>query len=393
VASCCLAAARASAADASDVEADFDLFYLSVNVERYDEAIEYGRAYLAAHPENDAFAIDLADAELSAKKLDDARDILIKRLAYVAEHPASAGLFFDLARAYLAADRIGDARALVVTQRAYLEGHKDAAQIWLDVSLKDAAAANWRDAYDDLGAYLRYFPGDDNARQARAAYLSAEWNGPRLQSYGYGLYEGRFSDGFFGADTQYVLARGVVQPYLANHIVADVRTGAPGSPQTFSDNAVIFSTGLRAKLNPYAFLFAEGGAAVGTRGNGTVTDLRYGLYYSQRWGSQAYTEVDVNAATYTRYGNNFITYTSAYTMWGGFLGSKLIRPIVGVNVGLDEKSVYGNNFAESFGGIQIGNDALSVRLVDAAGLYIQRSGPAQRPYSTFRALIVFGVSQ
>lgn len=389
----CLSVARASATETPETNADFDLFYLSVNVDRYDEAVEYGRRYLRAHPENDAFAIDLADAALSANKLDEARDILMQRQAYVAAHPASASLFFDLAYAYLAVNRVNDARALVVTQSTYLKDHADSAAIWLDIATKDAVAANWRDAYNDVGSYLQYFPDDQNARQARANYLSAEWNGPRFQSYGYGLYEGRFADGFFGADTQYMLATGVIQPYLANHIVNDVRTGAPGSPQTFSDNAAIFSTGLRAKLSPYAFLFVEGGIAVGTRGNGTVSDLRWGVYYSQRWGSQAYTEVDTNAAMYSRYGNNFIGYTSVYSVWGGIFGSKIVRPIVGLNLGLDEKSIFGNNFAESFGGLQIGNDTLSLRLVDVAGTYIQRSGPPQRPYSTFRALVVFGVSQ
>jgi len=383
----------AAAADVAQVDPDFDLFYLSVNVERFDDAIVYGRRYFAAHPENDAFAVDLADALLSAGKLDEARDIVVTRQAYIAAHPASAVIYFDLAKAYLAVGRVSDARALIATQSAYLKEHPDAATIWLDLAAKDAVAARWRDAYDDVSAYLQYYPDDANARAQRAQYLSAEWNGPRFQADGYGIYEGRFSDGFFGADTQYMLATGVIQPYVANHIVADVRSGAPGTPQTFSDNAVIFSTGLRARLSPYAFLFVEGGVAVGTRGNGTISDLRYGFYYSQRWGSQAYTEVDLTWATYSRYNSNFITFQSAYHVWGGVFGNKFIRPIVGVNVGFDEKNIFGNSFAESFGGMQIGSDTLSLRLVDVAGLYIQRSTLSAPPYSTFRATVIFSVSQ
>jgi hypothetical protein len=385
--------AAASTAAVAQVDPDFDLFYLSVTVERYDDAIEYGRRYLAAHPENDAFAFDLADALIAAGKPDEARDAVFPRQAYVAAHPTSSATFFDLARAYLALRRVSDARAIVVTQSAYMKAHPETAAIWLDLATQDASAARWRDAYDDVNAYLQYYPNDADARTQRASYLSAQWNGPRLQSYGYGLYEGRFSDGFFGADTQYMLARGVIQPYVANHIVADVRSGAPGTPQTFSDNAVIFNGGLRAKLSPYAFLFVEGGGAVGTRGNGTITDFRWGMYYSQRWGTQAYTEVDLTAATYSRYNNNFISFLSAYHVWGDLWHSKIVRPLVGINAGIDEKNIFGNSFAESYGGLQIGTDQLSLRLVDVAGMYIQRSTFKAPPYSTFRAVVVFGVSQ
>src|SRR5215469_11426442 len=152
------------AADIAQVDPDFDQFYLSVTVERYDDAIVYGRRYLAANPHNDAFAFDLADALIAARKLDEARDIIVPRQAYVEAHPASAVTFLDLAKAYLGEQRVGDARGLVAMQGAYFKQHPDAALIWLDLAAKDAASARWRDAYDDVNAYLQYNPKDSAAR-------------------------------------------------------------------------------------------------------------------------------------------------------------------------------------------------------------------------------------
>jgi tetratricopeptide (TPR) repeat protein len=410
---------------AGDSDATSALFYLDVNEQRYDDALPYGERYLAAHPDDEAFAIDLAYAYVSAKRLEQAAEIADARAAYIREHAASTGilaaLFYgfvdaklstdavkygrlylslkpdddafamDLAYAELGLDQVDDVRALITARSTYLRAHPEFASIWLDISYKDEAAKHYGDAIADVDAYLQYHPTDASAKSQRAAFYSEMFNGPRFQSYGYSQYESRFSDGFFGVDTQYVLARGVIQPYIANHIIDDVTSGAPGTPQIYSDNAVIFDGGLRARVSPYAYFFAESGVGIGTRGQGTIPDLRYGFLFSQRWGRQAITEIDTSAAVYSRYQNNFISYFTAYHEYGW----KRIRPIFGLNGGFDEKSIFGNNFVEGFEGIAVGTDALSVRLLQVEGAYLTRGLPipANGRYSTFRALLVWGITK
>jgi hypothetical protein len=329
------------------------LFYAFNERKAVSEAVAYGERYLELRPGDDGFAMDLAYAELGF-------------------------------------GNVAGARKIVASRGAYLRDHPDAASIWLDFSYKDAETKHDRAAIADVDAYLRYKPGDAAAKTQRAQYVDALWSGPRFQSYGYGQYEGRFSDGFFGLDSQYMLAPGIVQPYVANHILSDLASGAPGTPQIFSDNAVLFDAGVHVRVSPYASFFGEGGVGVGTRGQGTISDLRYGFAYSQRWGNGSTTEIDASAVVYSRYNNNFISY---FTVLHQF-GTRGVRPIAGIDAALDGKSVFGNNFVDGFAGVQLGTDAVALRLVTVNGLYLTRGLPApQTGYSTFRATLVFGLSK
>lgn len=403
-------------------------FYQAQHDKRYAEAISYGKRYLASDPNNDAFAVDLGYAYIANGNPDEAAAIADRRSAYLRSHPDAAqllaALFYayqtlhrldealsfgerylainpnddkfamDVAYADLTLGRVDRARAIVLPRQAYLLAHPGAASIWMDISYKDGDRKDYRRAISDVDAYLAFRPNDAPARYQRSLYQYNLWGGPRLAVYGYGQYEGRFADTFYGTDLTYTLApAAVVQPYAALHLVGDTRSGAPGSPQIYSDNSLAADLGLRTQLGKNANAFVEGGVGIGLRGQGTITDLRYGLNYYQAWGTiakQPETEAGVTGAFYSRYNDNFIVY---YNMLHR-LGGKGIRPFVGINGGLDSQRVFGNNYVEAQFGVEVGSPALTLRLMQVQGAYLTRGAKIpQTSYSTFRGMLVFGVAQ
>jgi|GEM_PF-5181381 tetratricopeptide (TPR) repeat protein len=336
--------------------ADDELFYTYVKQKRYADAIDPGMRYLEAHPENDDFACDLAYALLDLGRTDDARKLL---------------------RAHA----------------AYLRAHPDRASVWLDLSYKDADAKRYHDAIDDVDAYLAIKPNDVAAKAQRTAYGQAAWGGPRYTSYGYTQYEGRFSDTLVGIDQTYALApQSAVQPYVATHLSEDTRSGAPGASQIFNDNALIADAGLRSKFGSYLLGFIEGGVGIGLRGQGTISDLRYGLEYSRQFAAAplASTTVNVSAVMYSRYAGNGIMY---YNVMHDFAGHRL-RPVVGINGGIDTHGVFGNNFAEAEGGVDVGTSAFTLRVLGVRGYYFQRgSALTAPPYSTLRVQMIFSAGK
>jgi hypothetical protein len=404
------------------------LFYAAVAAGQYDRALPLGRAYLDAHPGDDAFAVDLAYAEIAGGRLDAAAAIAQGRAAYFRGNSKAAGLLaalfyafakqnqpalavkygeeylalrpddnafaMDLAYAQLNLGNLAVARDIAATRPAYLRANPKAALIWMDISYREAAAKQYRAAVADADAYLALAPNDATAKAQRTAYVRDIWGGPRYQAFGYSQYEQRFDDVFFGLDQTYALApAGRVQPYAALYLTEDLRSGPPGSPQIYSDNALIADVGLRSHLGRYVTAFAEGGAGMGLRGQGTISDLRYGLRYFEQWGArpQPYTSVNASAAFYSRYAGNDIGY---YTVLHDF-GGKRIRPVIGINGGLDSHNVFGNNYLEGVAGFQTGTDALSFRLLQVEGTYLTRGlvGIPKAQYSSLRASIFFGIAK
>jgi hypothetical protein len=298
---------------------DGDRFYQLVQQQRYAEAIPIGERYLSTHPDNDAFAVDLAYALLDVGRAKEARRILTGRDKYFRDHP-------------------------------------QAASIWRDID-------------------------------------AAEWKGPRFESYSSTQFEGRFGDQFFNVDQTYALAPpGIVQPYVAMHLAEDLRSGAPGSPQIFSDNALVIDAGVRRRLGPDLVSFIEGGAGIGLRGQGTIGDVRYGLAYSRQWASAPLpsTTVNLSAAIYSRYAGNGITYYNVLHSFGG----RYFRPIAVLNGGFDSHNVFGNRFVEAEAGIETGNSKLSLRVLGVRGYYLSHAaGTASAPYTTLRVQMVFGASK
>jgi outer membrane protein assembly factor BamD (BamD/ComL family) len=421
-------AALTPAPGASAAQADLGgPFYAAVAAKQYDRALEYGTAYAAAHPQNDAFAIDLAFADISAGKLDDAATIAHARAAYIAANEKAAALLaalfyayankkepaiavvygeqylalrpnddafaMDLAYGELKLGNIAQARTIASQRPAYLHANAKAAAIWMEISYAQADTKNYKPAIADVDSYLTFDPSSSSAKAQRAAYEYDLWGGPRYQAYGYAQYEGRFDDVFFGLNQTYALAPGKVQPYLTVIFTDDLKSGPPGSPQIYSDNALIADAGLRTHFGPYVTAFVDGGAGIGLRGQGTISDFRYGLNYYQQWGvrDKPYTSVNASAAFYSRYGGNDIAY---YTVLHDF-GGKSIRPLIGINGGLDSHNVFGNNYIEGVAGFQTGTNALTFRLVQAEGTYLTRGlDPAPKAgYSTIRGTLFFGIAK
>jgi thioredoxin-like negative regulator of GroEL len=404
------------------------LFYAAVKAGKYDQAVALGRQYLAVNPSNDAFAIDLAYAEISAKWPAAAAEIAQSRMEYIRANPKAASLLaalfyaynagrtvdsavgfgdqylalrpddnafaIDLAYADLNLGRTAAARTIASPRAAYLQANPAKAKIWMAIAYKDADAKQYRLAVADADTYLALEPTDVAARAQRTAFVNAIWGGPRYQNFGYAQYESRFQDTFFGVDQTYALAPAArVQPYAALYLTEDLRSGPPGSPQIYSDNALIADLGLRSHFGPYVVGFLEAGAGIGLRGQGTITDLRYGARYFQQWGArtQPYTTVNASAAFYSRYGGNFIGYYTTIHDFGG----KTIRPVIGINGGLDSHNVFGNNYIEGLAGFQTGTNALSFRLVQVEGTYLTRGlNPAPKAaYSGIRASVFFGLAK
>ncbi|MBV8490683.1 MAG: hypothetical protein JO199_09155, partial [Candidatus Eremiobacteraeota bacterium] len=292
--------------------------------------------------------------------------------------------------AYLQTGNVGAAKAIASSHAAYFRTNPQAASLWMNVSYKEAERKDYRAAIADVDEYLAFVPGDATAQSQRKHYSYQIWGGPRYQNFGYALYESRFDDVFFGMDQTYALAPAkAVQPYAVMRLTEDLRSGPPGSPQIFNDDALITGVGLRARIGRYVGAYAETGVGIGLRGQGTISDLRYGATYYEQWGARPspYTSVNASAAFYSRYAGNFISY---YTVLHDF-GGKTVRPLIGINGGLDSHSVFGNNYIEGIAGVQTGTNALSLRVLQVEGAYLTRGLPAPKThYSSLRATLSFG---
>ncbi|HVA34030.1 MAG TPA: tetratricopeptide repeat protein, partial [Candidatus Baltobacteraceae bacterium] len=123
------------------------LFYRSIALKKYAQAIDAGRGYLLANPGDDAFAIDLASAYIAAGRFNDARDLLQKR-------------------------------------QAYLRAHPQAVSVWMDLAYRESDARWYVRAIDDIDQYLAYRPGDAQAQGQRALDVAAITPQPDTLFYG-----------------------------------------------------------------------------------------------------------------------------------------------------------------------------------------------------------------
>jgi len=312
---------------------------------------------------------------------------------YLALHPDEDAFAMDLTYAELKEGNLAEARAIVATRESYLRAHPAAAKVWLDFSYRDADAKRYAEAIADVDTYLSIQPDDSEARAQRAAYAGDRSGGPRQSMFGYTYYDSRFDDTFLGVDQTYALSSHQrVQLYIAGHLGEDMRSGAPGTPQIYSDDALITDLGVRGSLTPNITAFAEAGFGIGLRGQGTITDARYGVLFGHQWGGLPHdmTTVDASVAVYSRYAGNTIAYYNVLHVFPG----RHVRPLLGLNGGLDSHSVFGNNFVEGIYGLQAGNSSVSYRLVGVEGEYLTRGTIRVQPaYSGLRAMLVFGVSK
>lgn len=329
----------------------------------------------------------------------------------------------DRAYAAIANHQYDVARPLI---ESYLQTHPDDAQAWHQLAYTDEALKDYTAALTALERYLTLAPSDERAKleraydlqdagqpaaataqfaalrtspdQAVADQATREWQARQVtrqswELFGYDLNESRFADNFYGFDLRKTFTATPIQPYAVLHVVGDTRSSGPGqNAQIFSDNAAVVDAGLRAHVAPGTYLFAEGGVGIGTRGEGTISDLRYGLASSQQWGRfPSGLSLDASLAYYSRYAGNTIGYINvlkAVQLHGP------VSFVFGIEGALDAQRLYYNNYINEVGGLQFGTPWVKVRIEGYAGQYLARGSnqPANTTYSSFRPEILFGTS-
>jgi hypothetical protein len=177
------------------------------------------------------------------------------------------------------------------------------------------------------------------------------------------------------------------------HFSDDAKSSSIPATTILNDNVVILSAGLRTAIAPNTYAFAEGGEAQSLLTGHLETDLRAGLLFSDRLGAGGFksqTQIDASLVHYSRYVDNISYANVAHDF---YIGSKVVRGVVGLNVALDTSRYFYNNAAETFGGLQVRRGTITFRLVGVVGTYLGRGiDPPERWYSSIRPILLVGYS-
>jgi hypothetical protein len=322
----------ATAAPAADGDyATRQAFYAALNDKNYTQALAAGYTYLAAHPTDDAFALDVAYAELAAGK----RDAAVARLTNLASSTNTA--VAQAASKQLAAlSSGGNAHPAAGSpwDRGYVYGYGD-------------YESRFADIFSGINARYDFTKG--GVRPYAALNLT---------------YDTRSG------------APGASQIFNDDAAVFSAGLRAP------------------LGKNEYGYLFALGGWSVGLRGQPDYGDVRYGIAYSRDYGTllapKPHTQVNFSAAVYSRYQGNAIGYLQG-SHDARIAGA--LRGIAGFTYAADSHRLYYNNFAEGYAGLIVPvSDQINLRFTGVQGTYLPRGidRPAPASYSGYRALLVFG---
>jgi hypothetical protein len=244
------------------------------------------------------------------------------------------------------------------------------------------AAGDTAQAHAALVA-LSTSPSADIAAAAKAQLAAGSASGgrpTRFDAFGYAFNDSRFHDTFYGLDLRYALATTRIEPYVAFHLSNDAK--ASSLPASEILNA------------PIVYAFVEGGEAQSLLTGHAETDLRYGLLLSTRLGAGGYkpqTQIDASLVHYSRYVNTIFYADVAHDF---YIGSKVVRGLVGTNLALDTSRAFYNNAVEGFAGLQVRKGLFTFRLEATGGTYLGRGIdlPAQRTYTSLRPEVLFGYS-
>ena len=426
-------------------------FYADVRAKRLDAAVAEGALVLKRDPADDAFALDYAYALLADHRSDAAtallgrlKDSRIATVRAAAQRqlaaqapppqpvlppvaPASPPPFTDayelLAGGDLAASRTAFLAALVE--------HPDDSAAWRQVSYIDFILKDRPGQIAALDKYIALVPDDDKAKLERAYALLGEGNTARgtaelaalthssdpdvataakaqlaagtgsggkpvrFDAFGYGLQESRFHDTFYGLDAHYYLANTAVQPYVAFHFTNDAKASSVPANEILNDNVAIVSLGLRTKITPIMYAFVEGGDAQSLLTGNTETDLRYGVLLSTKLGAGGFksqTQIDASLTHYSRYVNTIMYADVTHNF---YIGSNLIRGLVGADLAEDTSRAFYNNSLDALAGLQAHRGGLfTYRVFADVGTYLPRGSglPVQRTYSSINLEVLFGYS-
>ncbi len=443
-----MAAPPARAASAVDQRAQF---YTDVRDKRYDAAIAIGAEYRRRHPGDDRFGLDYAYALLAAHRTADAgvvlhhlehsangevRDAARRQLAAQAgpalppaavsvTPPAATPSPFTSAYELLAG---GDFNASHDAFVSALATHPSDAAAWRQLSYIDVALKDRPGQIDALRHELALQPHDDRAKLELAYAQLAQGDRtdadaalqqlttstspdiaegarrqlavgtgtgapPRVNVFGYAENDSRFHDTFYGVDGRYTLVPTRIEPYIGLHFSDDAKASSLPATTILNDNAVVLSLGVRTQIAPHTYAFAEGGEAQALLTGHVETDLRVGVLFSDRLGAGGFksqTQIDASLVHYSRYVNNIVYANVAHDF---FIGSKVVRGVVGVNIALDTSRAFYNNAVETYGGLQVRRGAVTLRLVGVAGTYLGRGfDPPERFYTSIRPIVLVGYS-
>jgi hypothetical protein len=425
-------------------QAEKAAFYRDVQAKRYDAAVSVGAAYRRHAPADDRFALDYAYALIAAHRTDDAT-ALLHRLAtsrvaavrtaaqrqLIAMTPppvpvATPAPFANAYEQYAGGDLIASRDAF----RAGLVEHPNDAGAWhqlayIELALHDAPAY-----IDALQHYVALAPKDDptklqlsyalfaakDYRGGRAllvelakspdaavaadarrqlAVLPGSSVGDRLDVFGYALNDSRFHDTFYGFDARYRLAPWRIYPYVSLQVSNDAKASGVPASYVLNDDAAVLAGGFRTALTPILYAFVEAGGASSFRTGVTQSDLRFGLLLSTRLGAGGYkpqTQIDASLVHYSRYLDTISYGTVAHDF---YIGSKIVRGVVGVDTALDTNRAYYSNTVDTFAGLQVRRGPATFRVIGLGGYYLGRGidVPAQRTYSSIRTELLYGLSR
>lgn len=322
-----VAATAAPTADAA--YAMREAFYSDVARKDYTQALAAGYAYLSDHPSDDAFALDVAYAELAAGK----RDAAVARLTKLQSSPNAT--VAQAAAKQLAAMSSGSvSRTGSAWDRGYVYAYGDYESRFADIF----SGVNAR--YDFTRGVIRPYaalnvsydtrsgvPGASQIFNDDAAVISAGLRAPLGKNeYGYLFALGGYSIGLRG------------QPDYG-----DVRYG-----------------------------------------------IAYSRDYGSLFTAKPHTQVNFSAAVYSRYQGNAISYLQG-SHDARIAGA--LRGFAGVTFAGDVHRLYYNNFAEGYAGLIVPvSDQINLRILGVQGTYLPRGidRPVPATYSGYRALLVFG---
>ncbi|MDQ2680140.1 MAG: hypothetical protein M3Y21_03835 [Candidatus Eremiobacteraeota bacterium] len=420
---------RALDRNPNDAESLKALFYLDIAQHRTAQALPLAERYLQTH-RDDAFKLDYAYALLDFKQTATALRVL-GELQQSTNREIAMHATLQKAQSE---DEGGEKALAAVDYRSYLRYMPKDAQSRLSLAYIDSSSGNHTAALSDLDSVLALRPADQQALLQRAYELAAlqrgkealagfrelenspdasvaktarvevvaaaSSNNPSVERgsvYGYVQNESRFADTFYGVDARYDLKYPVgsaIVPYVILHYSNDTRSGVPGQSEIFNDNAAVLDGGLRKPIGNYAYIFIEAGQSVGLRGQRSFAESRYGVAYSREFGaagqSASHSALDGSVAAYSRFGGNPIAYV---TLEHDFKLAAKLRAEAGLNLGLDGKRKYFNNYLEGFAGLQVPlGPNVAIHLDRVYGSYLARGTNRDVPgtYSSTRALLTFG---
>jgi hypothetical protein len=431
-----------------------DAFYSDVRAKRYAAAVAEGALVVKRDPADDRFALDYAYALLADHQpasatalLERLKDSRIAAVSAAAQHQlaaqapppaaaqpilpptasASPPPFTDAYELLAGGDLAASRDAFLAT----LATHPDDSAAWRQVSYIDFILKDRPGQIAALDKYIALVPDDDKARLERAYALlgqgetargTAELNAlthssdpdvvtaakaqlaagagsgggkpTRYDAFGYALNESRFHDTFYGLDAHYYVAPTRIQPYIAFHLTNDAKASSVPANEILNDNVAIVSAGLRTKISPIAYVFVEGGQAESLLTGHTESDLRYGALLSTRLGAGGFksqTQIDASLTHYSRYVN---TIAYADVTHNFYIGSKIVRGLVGVDLALDTSRAFYNNALDGLAGLQAHGGLFTYRVYADAGTYLPRGIglPVQRTYTSINLEMLFGYS-